>query len=166
MKSAFTMIELIFVIVIIGILASIAVPKFTHLTSNAKISTELATVSSLQTAIDSTHGEWSINEGTFTWGNAMSSDSSDFNQTTGYPVKLGECPNQPFKYILKNAQLADKKWTCEYNGEGDYTFRGPASSKDSGVQDNPSGKPDSNDVWRYYEQNGTICLDENDSGSC
>lgn len=38
MKKAFTMIELIFVIVIIGILASIAIPKLTATRDDAKIS--------------------------------------------------------------------------------------------------------------------------------
>lgn len=41
MKRAFTMIELIFVIVIIGILASVAIPKMMASRDDAKVSTEL-----------------------------------------------------------------------------------------------------------------------------
>ena len=41
MKKAFTMVELIFVIVIIGILASIAIPKLSTSRTDAKISTSL-----------------------------------------------------------------------------------------------------------------------------
>ncbi len=44
MKKAFTMIELIFVIVIIGILAVIAIPKLSATRDDAKAVTELANI--------------------------------------------------------------------------------------------------------------------------
>ena len=53
-KNAFTMIELIFVIVILGILAGVAIPKFTSISENANIATKgKAVVSSIRTAIAS-----------------------------------------------------------------------------------------------------------------
>jgi len=50
-KNAFTMIELIFVIVILGILAAIAVPKFAATRTDAQISKGRAEVSSIRSAI-------------------------------------------------------------------------------------------------------------------
>jgi len=51
MKHAFTMIELIFVIVIIGILSAVAVPKFKGMRDQADISKGRADVSAVQSAI-------------------------------------------------------------------------------------------------------------------
>jgi len=51
MKKAFTMIELVFVIVVIGILASIAIPKFAATRDDAVISKGRATVGALRSAI-------------------------------------------------------------------------------------------------------------------
>ena len=50
-KSAFTMIELVFVIVILGILASVAVPKLAATRTDAKISKGRADISSIRSGI-------------------------------------------------------------------------------------------------------------------
>jgi general secretion pathway protein G len=51
MKKAFTMIELVFVIVVIGILAAIAVPKFAATRDDAIVSKARATVAALRSGI-------------------------------------------------------------------------------------------------------------------
>lgn len=50
-KSAFTMIEAVFVIVILGILAAIAIPKFTATRTDAVIAKGRSDVASIRTAI-------------------------------------------------------------------------------------------------------------------
>lgn len=167
--KAFTMIELIFVIVIIGILAAIAIPKFTNLTSNAKVSSELSTASAVETAIESAHSEWIVSDCSFSWGADKTSNcsqnpnsvSNEFNCSTGYPQNLGDCNNnEPFKYILKNADSLNNDWNCSDNGGEIVIFQGPASKDGSGVKDNEK-KPDEGDCWEYNRSNGNFRLDEN-----
>ena len=81
MRKAFTLIEIIMVLVIIGILSAVAVPKFSGLSANSKVASELATASTIQSAIDDVHSEWTISEEGFSWGNGK--DETDVNDTTG-----------------------------------------------------------------------------------
>ncbi len=53
MKKAFTMVELIFVIVIIGILASIAIPKLVATRDDAKVSVLAKAIQTVQSEISS-----------------------------------------------------------------------------------------------------------------
>ena len=149
-RNAFTMVELIFVIVIIGVLASVAIPKLSGVTDSAKKSAEIATISAVATAIESANGEWSINEGDFTWGRGQ--DQDDINSTTGYPNKLSDDDTKPFKNILKDSG----KFKKIQNSNGMSIFKGPASDQQNGIKftneraDNDiPNKPDKNDFWVY-----------------
>ncbi len=51
-KKAFTLIELVFIIVIIGILASIAIPKFHKMDDTAKINAELAGMREVENSLE------------------------------------------------------------------------------------------------------------------
>jgi general secretion pathway protein G len=51
MRKAFTMIELVFVIAIIGILASVAVPRFASTRNDAQITAAKATLASVKSAM-------------------------------------------------------------------------------------------------------------------
>jgi prepilin-type N-terminal cleavage/methylation domain-containing protein len=80
MKKSFTLIELIFVIVIIGLLASFAVPKFLQTKESASAASAKSVVSSVRTAIETKHGEWLIN---------TCSDTDGYTPQ-GYPQKLDD----------------------------------------------------------------------------
>lgn len=156
MKRAFTLIELIFVMVLIGILAIIALPKFRGLSSNAKITAEIATASTIQSALEDIHSDWIISENGFVWGNKK--DENDLNKN-GYPKRLGDCP-PAFNWILKNSTNVDAQWECSIHNNL-FIYKGPASHQQNGVKENGANRPDRNDCWVYDPQEGSFTLNEN-----
>lgn len=145
-RLAFTMVELIFVIVIIGILSAVALPKFRGISNNAKISAEMGTMSSVITALEAVNGEWSINEGSFTWGISKTRTDSNLS-ATGYPKDLNSS-TQTFGEIIK---INSKKYKTKYSDSNITIFTGPASDSVNGVSsiNEKAGKPDKNDFWVY-----------------
>jgi len=53
LKTAFTMIELVFVIVVLGILSAVAIPRLSGVTDDANFAQGKATISSIRSAISS-----------------------------------------------------------------------------------------------------------------
>jgi len=64
MKNAFTMIELIFVIIVIGILSVVAIPKLAPIVGNAKDTKAKSTLASVRSAV-STERQKQILQGQF-----------------------------------------------------------------------------------------------------
>ena len=115
MKKAFTMIELVFVIVVIGILSAVAIPKFAATRDDAVITRGRATVASLRSALSTLRQknilkgsfndingsaleaeieyglgkDWSRNDDKFTF-RCPGSGTCDFNITKNKLVK-GDC---------------------------------------------------------------------------
>ena len=150
LKKAFTLIELIFTIVIIGVLAAVAVPKFAGLSDNAKVAAELSTAASVQVALDSCHGEWIINEGSFTCGGSI--ESADLNGD-GYPDSLGSSDSKPLDKILKNAGAIG--WS-----RSGTEYRGPASDDAKGTDSCKANKPCKTKHWEYDKDKGTFTLSD------
>jgi len=89
-SKAFTMIELVFVIVVLGILAAIAIPKFAATRTDAQISKARADISSIRSAI-MTERQSRIIKGDSSWINSLSSGTTtlfDGNGTAATDAKL------------------------------------------------------------------------------
>ena len=153
MKRAFTLVELIFVLVIVGILAAVAIPKFSQLQDNARITAELSTAASVQSALESCHGEWVVNEGNFTCGYDI--NSSDLN-SYGYPPadQLGSGDSSPLSHLLKNADNIG--WS---RNSGTKIYYGPASDPSKGTTHCLENKPCKGRCWIYDDGNGTFKLE-------
>lgn len=134
-----------------------AIPKFQNLTDNAKISSELATVSSVQSAIEATHGDWITNTCEFTWGNEQ---NSSLLNSSGYPSAsaMGSTTN-PFSNLLKNTDNGDWSRNDSFTPPRYY---GPATQTDGkGTKDRTiAHKPEGNDYWEYNATSGTFTLIE------
>jgi len=141
----FTLLELIFVIVIIGELSVVAIPYYDHLTDNAKISAEIATASSVQTEIDNCHGEWIVNSSDFVCGASIS--RSDLN-SHGYPDDLGAHLDK----IIKHGSASD------WSEDGTNHYKGPASDATHGTNHCIEHKPCIGRHWDYNATTGNFTL--------
>jgi len=80
MKKAFTMIELVFVIVVIGILATIAIPKFAATRDDATLTKAKTTVANIRAAVSS-EVQRRIFEGNYTAINNLGGTVNGYDAT-------------------------------------------------------------------------------------
>ena len=182
-RSGFTMVELIFVIVIIGILAAVALPKFGGVKDRAKMATEVSAMGSLDSTMKA-EIEFSLddfNEVKTLWHDVAYPSgtlvSSRYGANRFYQNEVND-NNKVLNKILKDkggesfkivgaAQSSGTQivgWGTTTNASLDVLFLvGPASNPTKGVKIDETiagkdipGKPDGNDMWVFNPNNFDI----------
>jgi len=86
-KNAFTMIELVFVIVILGILSAVAIPKFAATRSDAEIANARAFISSVRASIlNDRNSRVILGDNKFIDGNKFNDGDRLFAGVLDYPI--------------------------------------------------------------------------------
>ena len=129
-RKAFTMIELVFVIVVIGILSAIAIPKFAATRDDATITKARTTVASIRSAL-STERQKRILRGKFDAltalddGTANATSDEIFNyydgNTTGSAV---------LEYPILSCSSGSARGCWEKTAASTYKYRMPHNSTD------------------------------------
>jgi MSHA pilin protein MshA len=84
-QGGFTLIELIVVIVILGILAATALPKFANLNGDARLSSIQAARGALSATSAMVHGKYLINPANAATGAKLNVEGTDVTYKNGYP---------------------------------------------------------------------------------
>jgi len=121
-KKAFTMLELTFVIVIIGILSAVAIPKFAVTRDDATIIKAKTTIATIRNAI-STERQKRILRGSFTPISSLSSASGlDVPIFDGFN---GDVNNTVLEYPLQSCATASSTACWRETAPGQYTYNMP-----------------------------------------
>ena len=174
-RSAFSMIELVFVIVILGILSAVAIPKFSSIQDDALISNEKTTIGIVRQGIVMLYGQRLIRGKDFTktltdingadydvnvsftskyYPTTLDvktvSSSTDNNQTS--LIKRGE--RKAFALVVEPEGLADWSRTALIGNisAGKFQYSGPASN----VITDKNAEISNSNYWEYNNTSGKI----------
>ena len=110
-NEGFTLIELIIVMVILGVLASVAVPRYLDSIANAEESAENAVINSIRNGLKQYAGDMLYKEGRATWPDnpfeTLSETPAGYNSTdNGFEPGVGQ---------LDGVADSDGEWTFDYS---------------------------------------------------
>ena len=129
-KKGFTMIELIFVIVVIGILSAIAIPKLAATRDDATITKAIATVGSVRSAV-ATERQKRILKGDFTHPVETLHTSGSGNAFDVFNADKDSIQNRVLEYSMPDCTSLGKSSGCwKVSGSGassTYTYVMPTS---------------------------------------
>lgn len=88
-KNGFTLIELVIIVVLLGILAAIAIPRYLNITGKARTAIVEATGGAFSAGLDVARAQWELNRNSSTYVDLSGDGRSQtkFN-TQGYPVGI------------------------------------------------------------------------------
>ncbi len=168
-RAGFTMVELIFVIVVIGILSSIALPKFGEVKDKAKVNSELSFMHSFDGVITARR-EFQMDDfanAEVDWHNLGADASSDEDEMGaalleankaktilgGIGKKMGNLKAIAYGIVDSNGVYEDDEGTLHYSL---IILKSTASDSVTGVKASKKiesgdfkGKPDKNDFWVF-----------------
>jgi prepilin-type N-terminal cleavage/methylation domain-containing protein len=115
-EQGFTLIELIMVIVILGIMSAVAIPKFISLGDSAKLSSARGVGAAVSASIQAEHSDLIINGVTYTMADVLSGTSFtggvSYQATATDTPAIGEiCANSGGTSILVNYKGDTFGWT-------------------------------------------------------
>ena len=125
-EGGFTLIELIMVIVILGIISAVAIPKFLSLGDSAKLSAARAVGSAMTGSIQVAHADYLINGTPYTINSVLTgtSFSGGIASTTSTTINGGEIGANAAGEIEFNYKTAVFQWDWNIQVGDDAAYIG------------------------------------------